>query len=70
MRDANWNHAVCRGCLARLLRPRPIRIVTGEREVCCYCGQDTDAGFYMYQDPKLTPCQGGVGPATLLPQRP
>lgn len=69
MRNGMWDHASCGRCLAKLRRPSPIRLSPGDSEICCFCGSDTTEGFYLHQDPKLTPCQGGVGPASLLQQR-
>lgn len=68
MLDGHWNHSLCGPCLALLCQPAPIRIRPGDPETCCFCGDRTFAGFYVSMDPKLTPCQGGAGPAALLPQ--
>lgn len=60
--ESNWDHAICGRCFVdQWGSKRPARIVEGEREICCFCGADTDAGIYVRRDPKETPCQGGRG---------
>lgn len=57
---SNRTHAICRRCFVDQWGSKsPARIVEGEREICCFCGADTDAGIYVERDPKDTPCQGG-----------
>jgi hypothetical protein len=66
MAAGNWIHAVCPSC--SWAERIGVRVgVIAEQEVCCFCGRDTLAGFYVKRDPSKTPCNGGRGLATLLP---
>jgi hypothetical protein len=66
---ANWTHAVCARCWLGDwgIRARAFLSDTGDIDLCCFCGRDTDAGIYLRRDPSTTPCQGGRALATLLP---
>ena len=66
--NANWDHAICPACwTSRWGEGRTTRAASNpEREICCWCGGDTDAGLYVRADPARTPCQGGPGVPQLL----
>ena len=56
---SNWTHAVCAECYSVLNPDRPSPFVMAEPyrelEMCCRCGEVTDAGIYIRSDPADMP---------------
>lgn len=53
---------MCADCWAKRREGVPVTVPGGEREMCCYCYEFTDAGIFVREDPSKTPCKatGGV----------
>ena len=53
---SDWTHAICETCYYAV-RPDgvPVRMVASERrtETCCACGNDSDSGIYVREEPVL-----------------
>lgn len=50
-----WTHAMCDACWNARRSPDypPVRMVDPETETCCWCGQPTDSGIYVREDPRF-----------------
>lgn len=47
-----WTHPMCRACWDTKNPGREAVLVIGEAgDVCCWCGDETDAGIYIRADP-------------------
>jgi len=50
---SNWTHAICPACwLVKNPNRAPVRVATGDEEICCFCGEPTDDGIYLREDPR------------------
>ena len=48
---SNWTHACCNLCwLAREGERIPVRVRESE-ETCCFCGDVTESGIFVREDP-------------------
>lgn len=49
-------HPMCQRCWRRLNDDRrPAAWLDAQRERCCWCGDPTDDGIYVREDPRLLP---------------
>lgn len=60
---SKWNHAICDSCwpsfnVRHMNLDEPYRVIARPDEVCCYCGEATNSGIYVREDPTLVPCNG------------
>jgi len=54
----SWTHSICLICWENNQPGRePVTVKCG-KEVCCFCGRDTEDGIYIREDPKELRCQG------------
>ena len=60
-----WTHAICDKCWAKL-RPGqvPFRVIQGQLDACCFCGNGTIQGIYIEWNPndKSLKCKGEHNP--------
>ena len=59
---SRWSHAICDNCWVEGNPVEyPVRLVQPVRERCCFCGDETESGIYVREDPKTAPCRGEGG---------
>lgn len=53
----SWTQPCCDACWDERRPYAPKRITAGYRatETCCYCGEDTDSGIYVRENPAEVP---------------
>jgi len=51
-----WNHTMCRACWCDTRLGEPVRFVTGESKVCCFCGATATDGIYVRHNPEGMKC--------------
>jgi hypothetical protein len=57
----SWTQASCEACwLERNPGRRPHLLKNPDWEKCCYCGDQTQAGIYVREDPNKVPYPSGV----------
>jgi len=60
-----WNHAACDRCwlfrcaLLKEYARMPVRVLGKAIETCCYCGEETQSGIFVRDDPKEVHPQKG-----------
>lgn len=51
-----WSHAICAPCWEeRFPDLTPYVLAIPDLELCCFCGEDTEAGIYIRDDPQAVP---------------
>jgi len=60
---SQWTHSICNDCWKEKEPNRiPHRLieagVSNRNEVCCFCGNLTQSGIYVREDPKKLQCKG------------
>jgi hypothetical protein len=65
---SRWNHFICSFCwqernpdiAAHVVRAAAhvLRAAHIESEVCCFCGEPTDSGIIVRENPDRVPCKG------------
>jgi hypothetical protein len=51
-----WTHPQCTVCWSAANPGRqPYRMLDPEPETCCWCGQPTQAGIYVRENPDIPP---------------
>lgn len=52
-----WTHRMCEKCWQEREGNRmPVHVKVDPVNMCCFCGQETDAGIYVRHDPKTIQC--------------
>lgn len=50
--SGRWTHPICKRCFNfEYPTKRPIGLLIGEGETCCFCGEKTEDGIYTRHDP-------------------
>lgn len=57
--DDKWTHAICEPCWRKREPGRtPVRVLVGQEESCCFCGDPTREGIYVRSNNKGLLCEG------------
>lgn len=55
---SKWTHLICDPCWRQKEGDKiPVRLLTNEVELCCFCGLTTTSGIYVRHNPKEMGCQ-------------
>ncbi len=52
-----WTHRICENCW-NIKNPdrEPVKVKDGEKEICCFCSEETASGIYVRHNPQELKC--------------
>lgn len=48
-----WTHSICPMCWDDQREGEPLKIRNPKKEICCFCGEETQDGIYVRCNPSI-----------------
>jgi hypothetical protein len=55
---SKWAHIICDDCWEARHKKVPFRAVDQKTWPCCFCGEPTQSGIFVREDPQTVKCKG------------